>query len=73
MSALPGSFVVTRCICQRMPFARLLPLASARGWDLPALMAETGCGAQCGMCRPYLARMLATGEVVFHELLDDRA
>jgi bacterioferritin-associated ferredoxin len=52
-------------------FGELLPRARADGWDLEALMRETGCGAQCGLCRPYLRRMLATGETIFHELLWD--
>jgi bacterioferritin-associated ferredoxin len=54
-----------------VPFGELLPRARAAGWDLEALVRETGCGAQCGLCRPYLRRMLATGEIVFHELLWD--
>jgi bacterioferritin-associated ferredoxin len=53
----------------RFPFDRLLPLARAEGWDLAAVMRETGCGAQCGLCRPYLRRMLRTGQTEFHELL----
>ena len=28
-----------------------------------------GCGSCCGVCRPYLERMLGTGETVFHEVL----
>ncbi|HEX5633391.1 MAG TPA: hypothetical protein VFX50_09190 [Gemmatimonadales bacterium] len=55
-------FQVTRCVCMRMSFERLLPMARREGWDLAALVEQTGCGAQCGMCRPYLARMLETGE-----------
>jgi bacterioferritin-associated ferredoxin len=50
-------------------FDALLPRARAARWDLAAVMRETGCGAQCGLCRPYLRRMLATGETTFHELL----
>ena len=69
MSAPP--VLVSRCICMRMPFATLLPLAREAGWDLPAVMAETGCGDQCGLCRPYLRRMLRTGQTEFHELLAD--
>ena len=61
--------LVDRCICRNRSFADLLPEARTCGWDLAALMAATGCGAQCGLCRPYLRRMLATGETVFHELL----
>jgi bacterioferritin-associated ferredoxin len=62
---------ITTCICRQTPFARLLPRAREHGWDLAALMRETGCGAQCGLCRPYLRRMLETGEVVFHVVLKD--
>jgi bacterioferritin-associated ferredoxin len=61
------------CVCRRVPFAELLPRARAQVWGLDQLMAQTGCGAQCGLCRPYLRRMLATGETVFHEILTEPA
>ena len=69
--ASPGraTIRVDRCICRNRLFADLLPEARVQGWDLAALMAATGCGAQCGLCRPYLLRMLETGKTVFHELL----
>ena len=35
------------------------------------VMRQTGCGDTCGLCRPYLRRMLTTGETVFHELLSE--
>lgn len=35
-------------------------------------MRETGCGEQCGLCRPYLAEMVRTGRTVFHALLPVR-
>jgi bacterioferritin-associated ferredoxin len=57
------------CVCRRVPFAILLPLARAEGWGLDELVAATGCGAGCGLCRPYLRRMLTTGETEFRELL----
>ncbi len=28
-----------------------------------------GCGSCCGVCRPYLERMLETGETVFHQVI----
>jgi bacterioferritin-associated ferredoxin len=61
------------CVCRRTSFASLLPLAKTHAWDLDALVAATGCGAQCGLCRPYLRRMLATGETEFREILTDDA
>ncbi len=63
------AILVNSCICQRQPFGRLLSMAREHGWDLTALKAATGCGAQCGLCAPYLARMLVTGETEFHELI----
>ena len=60
---------VSMCVCRGVPFSDLLPLARAAGWGLETLMRETGCGAGCGLCRPYLRRMLASGETTFHELL----
>lgn len=62
---------VTQCLCRREPFARLLPLAREHDWTLEDLIRETGCGGQCGLCRPYLRRMLATGETDFSELLTE--
>ena len=60
---------ITRCICRQVPFTELLSLARSRQWTLAELVRETGCGDQCGLCRPYLRVMLATGQTVFHELL----
>jgi bacterioferritin-associated ferredoxin len=54
-----------------MPFAKLLPLAREHGWTLQDVMRETGCGDGCGLCRPYLRRMLKTGETQFTELLTE--
>jgi bacterioferritin-associated ferredoxin len=62
---------ITMCVCMRMPFTRLLPLARTHDWDLESLIRETGCGDNCGLCRPYLRRMLATGETVFGEILTE--
>ena len=70
MTGRAGSVLVSRCICRGIAFSELLPLARAQNWDLLALMQETGCGAQCGLCRPYLRRMLRTGETAFYQLLN---
>jgi len=63
------SVVVSHCVCKAIPFRELLGRATASGWDLADLVRQTGCGAQCGLCRPYLSRMLRTGETEFHEIL----
>jgi bacterioferritin-associated ferredoxin len=66
-----AGITVSKCLCRGVSFSELLPRARAAGWDLEHLVRETGCGAQCGLCRPYLRRMLTTGETIFHELLWD--
>ena len=69
MTSRAGSVLVSRCICRNVPFAELLPRARAAQWTLTDLIAETGCGGQCGLCRPYLREMLLTGRTAFHDLL----
>jgi len=63
--------LIDRCICRSTGFGELLPRARAADWSLDDLMRETGCGAQCGLCRPYLRRMLRTGETEFHQLITE--
>ena len=66
-----SGILITMCVCQATPFASLLPQARANGWGLAEIGWETGCGAKCGLCRPYLRRMLATGETEFREILTE--
>jgi len=65
------SILITMCVCQRMPFERLLPLARSRGWTLEDIQRETQCGAGCGLCRPYLREMLRAGTTVFTRILTE--
>jgi len=65
VNRIPDRWAVTRCVCQRMTFDSLLRLCREYGWNLEDLVANTGCGDQCGMCHPYLERMLDTGETRF--------
>jgi bacterioferritin-associated ferredoxin len=69
MAADTRTVLVSGCICKATSFAELLPRARAADWDLADIIRETGCGGQCGLCRPYLTRMLRTGETEFYELL----
>jgi bacterioferritin-associated ferredoxin len=64
-----GVIEIDRCVCKQTRFADLLPQARERGWDLASLISATGCGAQCGLCRPYLAAMLRDDVTVFHTIL----
>ena len=62
---------ITMCVCQRMPFSRLLPLVLENRWNLADIQRETGCGAGCGLCRPYIRQMLETGQTEFTEILTE--
>jgi bacterioferritin-associated ferredoxin len=69
LTSRSASVLVSSCVCKATPFQELLAQARASGWDLADLVRQTGCGTQCGLCRPYLNRMLRTGETEFHEIL----
>ena len=69
MATNTGRVLISRCICRNVEFGELLPRVLANGWGLDDLVRETGCGGQCGLCRPYLSRMLRTGETEFHQIL----
>jgi bacterioferritin-associated ferredoxin len=58
--------MVTHCICAKRSFADLLSQARAAGWaNVADLERATGCGARCGLCRPYLRAVLITGTTSF--------
>jgi bacterioferritin-associated ferredoxin len=69
MTNRTGTVLVSGCICKATPFDVLHAQATAEGWNLEDIMRETGCGAQCGLCRPYLREMLRSGQTAFTELL----
>ncbi len=63
------ALLIDRCICRNRSFADLLPQARAHSWSLNEMIRITGCGGQCGLCRPYLRDMLASGQTAFDHLL----
>ncbi len=57
---------VRACLCYPHTFAELHILALQLNWQTAAdITAAVGCGGGCGLCGPYLTRMLATGETSF--------
>ena len=62
---------IDRCICHGVSFERALQAARDEGLSLPQLEDRLLCGTGCGLCRPYLRRALRTGQVVFHEIVND--
>jgi bacterioferritin-associated ferredoxin len=64
-----GAVSIDRCVCEGKSFCDLVALARALDLDLAALAEREGCGTHCGWCVAYLRRALASGDVVFRELL----
>ena len=65
------NLTINLCVCRNVRFSELLSAARRNGWALEDLVRSTGCGAGCGLCRPYLRRMLETGETTFREILTE--
>ena len=63
---------VDRCVCFDVRFERLRAYATARDADIDALQERFGCGRGCGLCVPFIRRMLKTGQTSFTlDELDD--
>jgi len=63
---------IDRCYCYEQTFADLKAVADDTGVDsVTALQKHVTFGENCQLCHPYVRRMLATGETVFHEVLED--
>jgi bacterioferritin-associated ferredoxin len=63
---------VDRCFCYARTFASLHSVAEATGARSVAdLQEHVRFGAQCGLCRPYVRRMLRTGGTVFAEIVTE--
>ena len=57
---------VRACLCYPHTFVELQRLAVQNHWQTVAdITAAVGCGSGCGLCHPYLACMLETGETAF--------
>lgn len=63
---------IDRCLCYQTTFAALRDVAAATGSATVAeLQAHADFGRRCGLCRPYVRRMLRTGATVFHEVVTE--
>jgi bacterioferritin-associated ferredoxin len=63
---------IDRCYCYQQSFEALKAVADRTGADsVAALQAHVTFGDNCQLCHPYVRRMLATGETVFHEVIED--
>ena len=63
---------IDRCLCFGRPFAELKRVAEATGARTVAeLQAHALFGQRCGLCHPYVRRMLRTGETRFHTIVTE--
>lgn len=61
---------IDRCVCFKRSFSELQVAAQEAGLtDVDGLREHIQFGMHCGLCLPYVRRMLKTGESVFHELI----
>jgi bacterioferritin-associated ferredoxin len=63
---------IDRCICHEVTFAELHRHAQADGATFADLQRDFRCGTGCGLCAPYVRRMLRTGQVVFTQIVTAR-
>lgn len=59
------SMEVTRCVCADVTFEQLKLHVDCHQCDYIDLCETFGCASHCGLCRPYIFRMLETGETRF--------
>lgn len=63
---------IDRCYCFDRTFAELKEVADATGASsVTTLQTHVTFGENCQLCHPYVRRMLATGQTVFHEVIED--
>lgn len=64
---------IDRCVCHKVTFAEI------RDWRVEhpragfeEVQRRFRCGTGCGLCAPYVRRLLRTGQVVFTQIVTDR-
>ena len=58
--------MVDRCICYSKTFAELKDVAErSRSLTVSSLQSVAQFGLRCGLCKPYVQRMLETGHTAF--------
>lgn len=53
---------IVKCVCTDTTFVQM-KLTGLK--SLEDIEKSLGCGLKCGLCRPYIAKMLETGETRF--------
>lgn len=64
---------IERCVCHKVTFVEIRDWCRGHpraGFD--DVQREFRCGTGCGLCAPYVRRMMRTGQVVFTQIVTDR-
>lgn len=65
---------IYRCECHLVTFATMKEWCDKQqSRDFTSVQLQFKCGTSCGLCVPYVKRMLRTGETVFHEIVTERS
>ncbi|MFV1979620.1 MAG: bacterioferritin-associated ferredoxin [Rhodothermia bacterium] len=63
--------LIYRCVCFNRTFSELKQAAEDADADsVHELLEHVTFGSNCGLCLPYVERMLSTGETTFSEVID---
>lgn len=70
---------IDRCVCHDVPFNILLPIVDKLRQSgitdqhiiFDTLCKQTQCSTDCTLCRPYIRRLIDTGESIFSEIIQD--
>ena len=61
---------IDRCVCHDATLAEMKAWCARNpGAGFKDVQDEFACGTGCGLCAPYVRRMLRTGQVVFHQVV----
>ncbi len=64
---------IDRCVCHAVPFERVLRHCREHpdaGFE--DVRRALKCGSGCGLCEPYVRRLMRTGQTVFHQVITAR-
>ncbi|NBX36493.1 MAG: (2Fe-2S)-binding protein [Planctomycetes bacterium] len=68
-----GTMRIDRCVCVDVTFAQMRAHADRCGsTDVAELRSAFRCAEGCGLCEPYIERMLQSQTVVFDEVIPPR-
>ena len=70
MSTVNQKIKITKCICYNTTFEEMKKIMNEKNLKtIGELREHKPVGMNCGLCLPYISRMIETGEVEFDSLI----